>query len=241
MKKFKYIREAASKRKGGEKELARLLSKPTAPEQLAALRDDRYLAQMTRCVFNAGFHWRVISAKWNGFEEAFHGFDLGQLLTKSPEEWEAYIEDTRIIRNWQKIQTVFHNAAMVEDIAHEHGSFASFFAHWPSNDQIGLMKYLHKHGSRLGGKTAQWFIRFTGKDGFMLAGDVITALIANGVEISDKASSQRDLKRIQDAFNEWQQQTEMPLTHLSKILSYSVGDNVAVDVLQGYQGSQTVV
>ena len=224
MKKFKYIRETASKRKGGEKELARLLSKPTAPEQLAALRDDRYLAQMTRCVFNAGFHWRVISAKWNGFEEAFHGVDLGQLLTTSPEEWEAYIEDTRIIRNWQKIQTVFHNAAMVEDIAHEHGSFASFFAHWPSNDQIGLMKYLHKHGSRLGGKTAQWFIRFTGKDGFMLTGDVITALIANGVEISDKASSQRDLKRIQDAFNEWQQQTEMPLTHLSKILSYSVGD-----------------
>ena len=240
MKKFKYIQEAATKRKGGEKQLARLLTKPASVKHLAAVEDHRYLAQMTRCVFNAGFHWRVISAKWDGFEEAFHGFDLGQLLTKSPEEWEAYIEDTRIIRNWQKIQTVFHNAAMVDDIGAEHGSFANFFANWPSSDQIGLMKYLHKNGSRLGGKTAQWFIRFAGKDGFMLTGDVITALIANGVETNDKATSQRDLKNIQQAFNEWHEQSGLPYSHLSKILSYSVGDNVPVDVLEGYQGSQTV-
>ncbi|MGK0376069.1 MAG: 3-methyladenine DNA glycosylase Tag [Arenicella sp.] len=240
MKKFKLIQETVAKRKGGDKQLKRLLKTPATVQQLSQIDDQRYLAQMTRCVFNAGFHWRVISAKWDGFEEAFHGFDLGQLLTKSPEEWEAYVEDTRIIRNWQKIQTVFHNAAMLDDIAAEHGSFAQFFAHWPSNDQVGLMKYLHKNGSRLGGKTAQWFIRFTGKDGFILSTDVITALIANGVDITDKASSQRDLKRVQDAFNEWQQQSGLPLTHLSQILSYSVGDNVPVEVLEGYQGSQTV-
>ena len=240
MKKFKFIQETATKRKGGKKELARLLTTPTGSSELAKVADERYLAQMTRCVFNAGFHWRVISAKWDGFEEAFHGFDLGQLLTKSPEEWEAYIEDTRIIRNWQKIQTVFENAAMVDEIAEEHGSFAKFYAQWPVSDQIGLMKYLHKHGSRLGGKTAQWFIRFTGKDSFVLTSDVITALIANGVDITDKASSQRDLKRVQDAFNEWHQQTGLPYSHLSKILSYSVGDNVAVEVLEGYQGAQSI-
>jgi len=240
MKKFKLIRAAAAKRKGGEKELSRLLSPPASSAKLAKVSDDRYLAQLTRCVFNAGFHWRVINAKWNGFEEAFHGFDLGQLLTKSPEEWEAYLEDTRIIRNWQKIETVFNNAVMVDEISHEHGSFGKFFADWPSDDQVGLMKYLHKSGSRLGGKTAQWFIRFSGKDGFILTGDVITALIANGLDISENASSQRDLKKIQAAFNEWCDESQLPLTHISKILSYSVGDNVPVDVLEGYQGSQTV-
>jgi len=240
MKKFKLIRAAAAKRKGGEKELSRLLTAPTKPNALAKVSDARYLAQITRCVFNAGFHWRVITAKWDGFEEAFHQFDLGQLLTKSPEEWEAYLEDTRIIRNWQKIQTVFHNAAMIDEIAHEHGSFAKFFGNWPSEDQVGLMKYLHKNGSRLGGKTAQWFIRFSGKDGFILTGDVIAALIANGLEINENASSQRDLKKIQGAFNDWHQESGLPYTHLSKVLSYSVGDNVPVDVLEGYQGSQTV-
>lgn len=240
MKKFKFIQEAATKRKGGEKELARLLGKPATERELATIDDERYLAQLTRCVFNAGFHWRVITAKWDGFEEAFHGFDLGKLLTKSPDEWEAYVEDTRIIRNWQKIQTVFHNAAMIDDIAQEHGSFAKFFAEWPVSDQVGLMKFLHKEGSRLGGKTAQWFIRFTGKDSFMLTGDVVTALIANGLDITDKATSQRDLKRIQETFNDWHAETGLPYTHMSKMLSYSVGDNVAVDVLEGYQSSQTV-
>ncbi len=240
MKKFKLIEEAAIKRKGGRSELQRLLSEPASVQQLAGVPDERYLAQITRCVFNAGFHWRVISAKWPGFEEAFHGFDLGKLLTKSPEEWESYLEDTRIIRNWQKIETVFSNAAMIEDVASEHGSFAHFFANWPVTDQVGLMKFLHKNGARLGGKTAQWFLRFTGKDSFILTGDVITALIANGVETNEKATSQRDLKNIQNAFNDWHQETGKPITHLSKILSYSVGDNVPVDVLEGYQGSQTV-
>ena len=240
MKKFKLIREAAAKRKGGEKQLTSLLGKPSSIAELAKVSDDRYLAQMTRCVFNAGFHWKVISAKWDGFEEAFHHFDLGQLLSKSPDEWEGYLEDTRVIRNWQKIQTVFHNAAMIDEISREHGSFGRFFADWPVSDQIGLMKYLHKNGARLGGKTAQWFIRFTGKDSFMLTGDVVTALIANGLDISDKASSQRDLRKIQDAFNDWHESTGLPYTHLSKILSYSVGDNVPVEVLQSYSGTQTV-
>ena len=240
MRKFTLIREAAVKRKGGEKQLTSLLGKPSATAELAKVSDDRYLAQMTRCVFNAGFHWRVISAKWDGFEEAFHHFDLGQLLSKSPDEWESYLEDTRVIRNWQKIQTVFHNAAMIDEISREHGSFGRFFADWPVSDQIGLMKYLHKNGSRLGGKTAQWFIRFTGKDSFMLTDDVVTGLIANGLDISDKASSQRDLRKIQDAFNDWHESTGLPYTHLSKILSYSVGDNVPVEVLQSYSGTQTV-
>ena len=240
MRKFKHIQEAATKRKGGAQQLARLLGNPATERELSRIPDDRYLAQITRCVFNAGFHWRVISAKWPGFEEAFHQFDLGQLLTKSPDEWEAYVEDTRIIRNWQKIQTVFHNAAMIDNIAQEHGSFADFFAQWPVNDQVGLMKYLHKEGSRLGGKTAQWFIRFSGKDGFLLTGDVITALIANGLDINPNATSQRDQKRIQETFNDWHNETGLPYTHLSKMLSYSVGDNVAVDVLEGYQGGQTV-
>ena len=241
MKKFDEIFRAAAKRKGGENSLKPLLVAPTSVSQLQRVNDSRYLAQLTRCVFNAGFHWRVITAKWPGFEEAFHDFDLGILLTKSPEEWEAYAEDTRIIRNWQKIETVFHNAAMIDEVAAEHGSFAHFFANWPPSDQIGLMKYLHKNGARLGGKTAQWFIRFSGKDSFVLSSDVIIALIANGVEISERASSQRDLKLIQEAFNHWHEQTGMPYTHLSKVLSYSVGDNVPVDVLTSFHGTQGVI
>jgi len=218
MKKFKIIQEAAEKRKGGKHELNRLLVAPLSEKKLKAIGDDRYLAQMTRCVFNAGFHWRVITSKWDGFEEAFHGFDLGQLLTKSPDEWEAYQSDSRIVRN-----------------------FGEFFAQWPSSDQAGLMKYLKKEGSRLGGRTCQWFIRFIGKDGFLATGDVVTALIANGVDINENPTSQRDMQRIQDAFNHRHDETVLAYSDISRILSYTVGDNVPVDVLEGYHGTQKVV
>lgn len=240
MKKFKFIQEAAEARKGGAKELSRLLVAPLNINELAAIPDDRYLAQMTRCVFNAGFHWRVITSKWPTFEEAFHGFDLGALLTKSPDEWEAYQNDTRIVRNWQKIQTVFQNAIMIDQLAGEHGSFAEFFAQWPASDQVGLMKFLKKEGARLGGRTCQWFIRFVGKDGFIASGDVVTALIANGIDVAESPTSQRDLQRIQDTFNHWHDETGLAYTQISRILAFSVGDNVPVDVLSGYHGTQKV-
>ena len=229
------------RRKGGAQQLLSVLPPPTRVADLAKISDDRYLAQMTRCVFNAGFHWRVITAKWPDFETAFHGFSLAQLLTKSPEEWESYLEDTRIVRNWQKIQTVFHNAVMMDQVAEEHGSFASFFAEWPVQDQVGLMSYLKKEGSRLGGQTSQYFIRFIGKDGFITSGDVVTALIANGVDIHEKPSSQRDMQKIQAAFNHWHDESGAPMSHISRILSFSVGDNVPVDVLAGYQSRQSVL
>jgi len=240
MKKFEQIYESAAKRKGGVEALESLLTPVASSKQLAKVTDDRYLAQLTRCVFNAGFHWRVITAKWPGFEEAFHGFDLGTLLTKSPDEWEAYVEDTRIVRNWQKIQTVFENALMIETVAEEHGSFAAFYANYPASDQVGLQKFLKDNGSRLGGKTAQWFIRFSGKDGFVTSGDMVTAVIANGLDIDPRATSQRDLKKIQDAFNQWHEESGRPYAHISKVLSYTVGDNVPVDVLKSYTGSQSV-
>ena len=240
MKKFKAIRQAAEKRKGGATQVAKLLTPPKTVKQLIEISDDRYLAQMTRCVFNAGFHWRVITNKWPDFELAFHGFDLGALLTKSPEEWEAYIEDKRIVRNWQKIQTVFQNAVMMENIIEEYGSFGQFFTQWPVNDQIGLMQYFKKNGARLGGQTGQYFIRFIGKDSFITSDDVCTALIANGVDINNKPTSQRDLKKVQEAFNEWQQQSGLPISHISKILSLTVGDDIEVDQLVAYTNRQSV-
>ena len=240
MKKFKLIRQAAEKRKGGAAQMRRLLPQPMSGAQLREVSDDRYLAQMTRCVFNAGFHWRVVTQKWPDFEQAFHQFDLGALLTKSPEEWEDYLNDSRIVRNWQKIQTVYHNAVMIDDIAQQYGSFGAFFADWSVRDQIGLMKLFKQQGSRLGGFTSQYFIRFSGKDSFVTTTDVVTALIANGVDIAENVSSQRDLGKIQDAFNHWHDETGLCYTDLSRILCFTVGDNIAVEVLEAYRSSQTV-
>ena len=71
MESFAAIRRRAELRKGGEDVLARLLGAPPDNAKLASLADDRILSQMAARIFSAGFVWRVIEAKWPGFEAAF--------------------------------------------------------------------------------------------------------------------------------------------------------------------------
>jgi hypothetical protein len=99
------------------------------------------------------------------------------------------------------------------------------FAEWPASDQIGLMAWLGKEGSRLGSNTGQYFIRFIGKDGFILSQDVVARLQASGVDVTSKCSSKRDLKKVQDAFNSWHDATGYNYTRLSRILAMSIGKN----------------
>ncbi len=45
----------------------------------------------------------------------------------------------------------------------------------------------------------------------------------------------KDMKLIQSAFNAWYKETQLPYSHLSKILSFSVGENL---VIASYEGKQ---
>jgi len=225
MKKFSVIQALAEQRKGGKAALKSLLPKVISNRQLAKKPDDRFLAMMAKTINQAGFNWTVIENKWPQFEEAFFGFDINKLANLSPEQWEAYVQDTRVVRNWQKIKAVMNNVYFIRETAQKHGSFASFIANWPSDNQIGLMAHLKKYGSRLGGQTAQWFMRYVGKDCFVLSKDVVMSLQDSGLQINDTPNSKRDLVQIQTAFNDWHQETNLPYAHLSKIAAYSIGSN----------------
>jgi 3-methyladenine DNA glycosylase Tag len=231
---FAAIRKRAAERKGGDDTLASLLPKVTPDQRLAALGDDRVLAEMTRRVFCSGFNWSVIEKKWPGFEEAFLGFVPSELLRQPPEFWDARASDKRIVRNGQKIMAVAGNAQFVADIAAEHGSFGRFLAAWPAADEVGLLDLLAKRGSRLGGMTAQYFLRFIGKDGFVLSRDVVASLRDSGLEIAEIPTSKRDLGRIQARFNQWAEETGLPYTHISRICAMSVGRNYAPEQLHAY-------
>jgi 3-methyladenine DNA glycosylase Tag len=231
---FQSIRKRAAERKGGEATLGSLLPKVTGAEQLAGLGDDRVLAEMTRRIFCSGFNWSVIDKKWPGFEEAFLGFQPSALLRQPPEFWDARASDKRIVRNGRKIMAVAGNAQFVADIAAHHGSFGRFLAEWPSSDLVGLLELLGKRGSRLGGKTGQYFLRFIGKDGFVLSRDVIACLRDAGLEIAEAPTSKRDLGKIQALFNQWAGESGLPYTHISRICGMSIGDNHPPERLQAY-------
>jgi 3-methyladenine DNA glycosylase Tag len=232
---FAAIRARAAARKGGEAAMTALLPAVPAADRLAALGDDRVLAEMTRRIFCSGFNWSVIDKKWPGFEAAFLGFDPGALLRQPPDYWDARVSDTRIVRNGQKIMSVAANAQFIADIAAEHGSFGRFLAAWPAADQIGLLDLLARRGSRLGGKTGQYFLRFVGKDGFLLSRDVVACLRDAGIDIAEMPTSKRDLAKVQAQFNAWATESGLSYLHLSRICAMSIGENIPAERLMRYQ------
>jgi len=222
---FKTILARAEKRKGGPKALQKLLPGKPDMKALEKLADDRFLAEMTKRVFSAGFAWSVIEAKWPGFEKAFLGFKPAKLVFQPDDFWDGLLSDTGIVRNGAKISSVRENAAFVQEVAKEHRSFGQFLAKWPSSDQIGLLDLLAKRGSRLGGNTGQMFLRFVGWDGFVTSQDVVACLRDAGLDIAEEVKSKGDLAKVQAQFNAWAEETGLPYVHLSRICAMSVGEN----------------
>jgi 3-methyladenine DNA glycosylase Tag len=221
METFKSIRARAVKRQGGEKELASRLMKPKSAAALKKVPDDRWLAAMTKAVFQAGFSWKVIDTKWPGFEEAFDHFDPHRVAFYSGDDLGRLVSDKRIVRNGAKIKATVENARFVTDLIKEYGSAGAFFAASKPENYIDLLAILKKRASRLSGGSAQFFLRFQGVDGFILSPSVVAALVKAGVV--DKApTSQKALRATQDAFNKWQKESGCSLTEISRVLAMSI-------------------
>ena len=224
MRSFAEIYAEAAERKGGEAALEALVTeyRPKSQAELRAIPDDRWLAQMTKSVFQAGFSWKVIETKWPGFERAFHGFAPPVNAAMSDDEFDTHLKDTSIIRNARKILSVRDNAVFLCDLAAEHGAAAPFFADWPDDDFIGLLEIMKKRASRLSGETAMRLFRHMGKPSFITSRDVTAALIGAGV-IDKPPTGRKDLQAVQDAFNAWSRETGRDLTALSRTLALSTG------------------
>ena len=67
----------------------------------------------------------VDPAKWEGFRQAFHGFDPEWIAALSPPDVDRLAEDARIVRNRRKIEAT-HNAETMVQLARRHGSFKGY-------------------------------------------------------------------------------------------------------------------
>lgn len=218
MRPFDDIYAIAAERHGGEANLEAQLSKPLS--HITDLPEDRWLSILTKGIFQAGFNWRVIEAKWDGFEAAFHGFDLGRNAFMNDEDFDAHMRDIGIVRNAVKIQSIRDNAVFLMELRAEGGA-GQVLGGWPSSDFIGLLDMLKKRGSRLGGMTAQYSMRFAGRDAFILSRDVTARLVAEGV-IDKPATTKGAMKAVQGAFNTWAEQSGRSLSEISQVLARSV-------------------
>ncbi|WP_282151644.1 DNA-3-methyladenine glycosylase I [Ruegeria atlantica] len=220
MRHFDEIFAMAATRHGGRDALNDKLSKPKSLAELAEMPEDRWLSIITKTIFQAGYNWKVIENKWDGFEIAFDGFDVGRCAFMDDEKFDALLQDTRIVRSGTKIATVRDNAAFLLELRDEGGA-GQVLGGWPSEDFAGLLAMLGKRGSRLGGASAQYAMRFAGRDSFILSQDVTARLIAEGV-IDKSPTSKKAMAAVQAAFNTWMDQSGRSLTEISGVLAMSL-------------------
>ena len=220
MRDFDDIFAIAAERKGGADALEAQLPSPLSAAEIAAIPEDRWLAQFTKSIFQAGFNWKVIENKWPGFEEAFDGFDVNRCAFLNDEEFDALLSNKAVVRNGMKLRTVIDNAIFIQELRDE-GGIGKVVADWPATDFIGLLELLKKRAARMGGMSAPYCLRFMGVDSFILSQDVTARLIAEGV-IDKPATSKTAMRAVQGAFNAWMEQSGRGLTQISRVLAMSV-------------------
>jgi 3-methyladenine DNA glycosylase Tag len=85
-----------------------------------------YLEVMSKAVFQSGMSWRVVEAKWSGTREAFHDFDVAQVAAFDERDIDALTKDTRVIRNYRKLNAIVSNAQTMIALDEQHGSFKNY-------------------------------------------------------------------------------------------------------------------
>jgi 3-methyladenine DNA glycosylase Tag len=134
---------------------------PGAPEKIEPRTLGDYLEVMTRAVFQSGMSWRVIEAKWDGFREAFEGFDVEKVASFGPDDVERLAQDTRIVRNRRKIQATVDNADEILELDREHKGFRNYLRSHPSFEET--VSDLKGHFSFLGNTGSYYFLYVVGE------------------------------------------------------------------------------
>jgi 3-methyladenine DNA glycosylase Tag len=131
------------------------------PKQITPKTPGDYLEVMTRAVFQAGISWRVIDAKWDGFREAFDGFDAEKVASLTPKDVDRLADDTRIVRNRSKIAATVENAETLLALNEEFGSFKRYLGSHGGFD--ATVADLRKRFKWLGESGAYYFLHVVGE------------------------------------------------------------------------------
>ncbi len=121
--------------------------------------DDRFEFEML-CLEGAsvGLSWKTIIHKRAAYQKAFHNFEIDACAAMTDEELEGLMSDEGLIRNRSKIFSVRRNAAAVQRICEEFGSFDAYLwnftdgrpqdGHWKTPEEIPAVSALSRKMSR---------------------------------------------------------------------------------------------
>ena len=117
----------------------------TPPEQIQPSSLNDYLEVMSKAVFQLGISWRVVEAKWTGTQAAFHDFDVAKVAALNERDIDALTNDTRVIRNYRKLNAIVSNAQTMIALDEEHGVFQNYLrAHGDFDATLNAIRNVFK-------------------------------------------------------------------------------------------------
>lgn len=111
------------------------------------LYDDNKLFELLMLEgMQAGLSWYTILKKRDRYRVVFDGFDPEKIVHYDEEKFAELMNDSGIIRNRMKINSIIGNAKIYQEICKEEGSFAEFMwsfvggtpvvNHWARKDEV---------------------------------------------------------------------------------------------------------
>ena len=108
--------------------------------------DQKLFEMLTLEGAQAGLSWITILKRRESYREAFDNFDVVTISRYTDEKIEKLLQNTGIIRNRKKIESVIRNANAFLEIQDAYGSFDSYIwrfvggepiiNHWDSTDKV---------------------------------------------------------------------------------------------------------
>ena len=96
------------------------------PPQIKPSSLDDYLDVMSKAVFQSGISWKVVEAKWPGTREAFFDFDVRKVAALNEKDIDDLSQDTRVIRNYRKLNAIVFNAQKMLSHDEEYDGFQNY-------------------------------------------------------------------------------------------------------------------
>jgi DNA-3-methyladenine glycosylase I len=128
-------------------------------------RDEAYFENLTRCIFQAGLNWSVITNKWPDFLKAFDDFNIDKVAGYREEKVDELLQNEKIVRNKRKILATIENAKEFKRVIEESGSFRNWLESLDSSNNFSnVKKQLSRRLKHVGNTTAHIFLYTVGED-----------------------------------------------------------------------------
>ena len=131
------------------------------PEQIKPASLDDYLEVMSKAVFQSGMSWKVVESKWPTTREAFFNFDIQKVANLDDKDIDELTQDTRVIRNYRKLNAIVSNAQRMIALDDEYQGFKNYLR--SRDDFDGTLTAIRKDFKFMGPTGIYYFLYVVGE------------------------------------------------------------------------------